>query len=89
MKTTEKLARLLSVLRKRAIAKILDGDIEVGFVDNYHMKIIIDGLEFDIWIANGESQVRHEENFRVQPFDLGEFTDEIRRELWSHYVHGW
>ncbi len=81
------LGGLLSDCQKIAIEKILSNDFDIDKVDNYYMTIIIDGLKFDIWISNGENWVAHSDNFRVQPFDLGDFDDKVKHELWATYTH--
>lgn len=79
------LHELLKQCRETALMHILSGNFYVDSADKYTMVIRIEELAFDIWIADGINCVAHCDNFKIQPFDLGDFEDSIINILWSAF----
>ena len=79
------LHELLKQCQETARMHIISGNFDVVRVDAHCMVIRIENLDFDIWIANDIPWLAHDANFKIQPFDLGAFDDEIKGILWNAF----
>lgn len=79
------LHELLKQCQETALMHILSGNFYVEETNTHTIVIRIEELPFDIWIANGISEVAPYHEFRIQPFDLGDFDVIIKRILWDAF----